>query len=241
MDSQGEEKKSLTSSFIDQDAGELCLEDIENETESAVKKTPSDQQLFESPDSQGYSNESASDNHSSVERSFVNSNSAGESGAETESQDNSETCSNQNSSENYSLTSIESSGISKIQSDNSDLKDTGSSANSSEVYLGHSTNESLPSAELSRAESQNQAESNGMPQTPPDGCDLNLEGLTSTPNLVTRVEHTDVVSPHQPVCEGSFVGKARHKDGSLLGIIFQVLIYKMSFQVDSSLWLNISL
>lgn len=245
LDSQGVEKKSLTSSFNDQDEGELCLEDIENETESALKRAPSDQQLFESPDrstntSQGCSNESASDNHSSVERSFVNSNSAGGSGAETKSQDNSETCSNQNSSENYSseLTSVESSGISKIQSDNSDLKDTGSSGNSSEVYLGHSTNESLPSAELSLAESQNQAESNGMPQTPPDGCDLNLEGLTSTPNLVTRVEHTDLVSPHQPVCEGSFVGKARHKDGSLLGIIFQVLIYKMSFQGDSSLWVN---
>ncbi|XP_044184545.1 PAS domain-containing serine/threonine-protein kinase-like isoform X1 [Acropora millepora] len=246
LDSQGEEKKSLTSSFIDQDAGELCLEDIENETESAVKKAPSDQQLFESPDrstntSQGYSNESASDNHSSVERSFVNSNSAGESGAETESQDNSETCSNQNSSENYSseLTSVESSGISKIQSDNSDLKDTGSSANSSEVYSGHSTNESLPSAELSLAESQNQAESNGMPQTPPDGCDLNLEGLTSTPNLVTRVEHTDVVSPHQPVCEGSFVGKARHKDGSLLGIIFQVKKMELnSGQVLYCAWIS---
>ena len=136
------------------------------------------------------------------------------------------------------MTSIESGGISKIQSDNSDLKDTGSSGNSSEVHSGHSTNENLPSAELSLAESQNQVESNGMPQTPPDGCDLTLEGLTSTPNLVTRVEHTDVVSPHQPVCEGSFVGKARHKDGSLLGIIFQVLIYKMSFQGDSSLWLT---
>ena len=243
LDSQGVEKKSLTCSFNDQDEGKLCLQDIESETESAMKKAPSDQQ-FESPEtstntSRGYSNESTSDNHSSGKRPFVNSNSEGESSAEMGSQDNSETCSHRNSSENYSpeSTSIESGGISKIQPDISDLKDTGSSADTSEVYSRYSTNENLPSAELSLAESQNQEKSNGMSQTPLDGRDLELEGLTSTPNLVTSVEHTDVVSPHQPVCEGSFVGKARHKDGSLLGIIFQVLMCKMSFQIESSLWL----
>ena len=52
--------------------------------------------------------------------------------------------------------------------------------------------------------------------------DFKLEGLTSTPNMVTSLQRTDIPSPFQPVCEGSFVGRAKHKDGSPLGIIYQV-------------------
>ena len=63
-----------------------------------------------------------------------------------------------------------------------------------------------------------------MSASPPDDCHFKLEGLTSTPNIVTSVQRTEIASPFQPVCEGSFVGEARHKDGSLLGIIFQVTV-----------------
>ena len=97
-----------------------------------------------------------------------------------------------------------------------------SSANTSETYSPPSTNENRLSVDTSLAESHSQNESPKRFLTPPDNGDFKLEGLTSTPNMVTASQHTDIPSPSQPVCEGSFVGRAKHKDGSPLGIIFQV-------------------
>jgi len=96
-----------------------------------------------------------------------------------------------------------------------------SSANTSETYSLPSTNENRSSVDTSLAESHSQNDSPKRLPTPPDG-EFKLEGLTSTPNMVTSLQCTDVPSPFQPVCEGSFVGRAKHKDGSPLGIIFQV-------------------
>ena len=97
-----------------------------------------------------------------------------------------------------------------------------SSANTSETYSLPNTNEYHSSVDTSLAETESQNESPKRLPTPPEGGDFKLEGLTSTPNMVTSLQRTDLPSPPQPVCEGSFVGRARHKDGSLLGIIFQV-------------------
>jgi hypothetical protein len=36
---------------------------------------------------------------------------------------------------------------------------------------------------------------------------------------------TEVEGHEQPICEGSFSGKGRHRDGTPLGVIFQVGIY----------------
>ena len=103
------------------------------------------------------------------------------------------------------------------------------SENTSKTY-SHSC-EIDSSANTSLADLQNQTRSPRKSETPPGDCDFKVDGLTSTPNLVTSVQQTDVVSPCQPVCEGSFVGKARHKDGSLLGIIFQVTSFIVSVSV----------
>lgn len=51
---------------------------------------------------------------------------------------------------------------------------------------------------------------------------LTPHGLTSTPNIVTAAFETEVEGHDQPICEGSFSGKGRHRDGTPLGIIFQV-------------------
>ena len=112
------------------------------------------------------------------------------------------------------------------------------SADTSETCSLPSTAEDDTSANTSLAESQSQTESIRMSPTPSDDCDFKLEGLTSTPNMVTSVQRTDIASPSQPVCEGSFVGRARHKDGSLLGIIFQVIIIVTLSQTQSSLPVN---
>ena len=97
-----------------------------------------------------------------------------------------------------------------------------SSANTSETYSLLSTSENHSSVNTSLTQSHSQNESPKRLPTPPDEGDFKLEGLTSTPNMVTSWQRTDVPSPFQPVCEGSFVGRAKHKDGSPLGIIFQV-------------------
>ena len=97
-----------------------------------------------------------------------------------------------------------------------------SSANTSETYSLPSTSENHSSVDTSLADSQSQSESPKRLPTPPEGGNFNLDGLTSTPNMVTSLQRTDLPSPFQPVCEGSFVGRAKHKDGSPLGIIFQV-------------------
>lgn len=96
------------------------------------------------------------------------------------------------------------------------------SANTSETYSPSSTSENHPTSDRSFSDSPGQSESARITVTPPEEYSLKLEGITSTPNLVTSVQRTDVASPVQPICEGSFVGRARHKDGSLLGIVFQV-------------------
>ena len=96
-----------------------------------------------------------------------------------------------------------------------------SSANTSETYSLPSTTENR-SVDTSLTESHSQNESLKRLPTPPDDGDFKLEGMTSTPNMATSLQRTDVPSPFQPVCEGSFVGRAKHKDGSALGIIFQV-------------------
>ena len=97
-----------------------------------------------------------------------------------------------------------------------------SSANTSETYSLPSTNENRSSVDTSLTESHSQNESLKRLPTPPDDGDFKLEGMTSTPNMATSLQRTDIPSPFQPVCEGSFVGRAKHKDGSALGIIFQV-------------------
>lgn len=60
------------------------------------------------------------------------------------------------------------------------------------------------------------------PTTPPKK--MNTHGLTSTPNIVTAAFETEVEGHNQPICEGSFLGKGRHKDGTPLRIIFQVTL-----------------
>lgn len=96
------------------------------------------------------------------------------------------------------------------------------SANTSETYSPSSTSENHPTSDRLFSDLPGQSESARISVTPPKEYSLHLEGITSTPNLVTSVQRTDVASPVQPICEGSFVGRARHKDGSLLGIVFQV-------------------
>lgn len=175
--------------------------------------------------------------HSSVERSFAESvNSTGSSRmSESLSDTDSQAClhvhdksSDNHSSVLTSLTDLEnqtgSSRTSEPLPGNCDLISPRSSADAtcSKAISSHSTNGNLTSAEMSPADLHSLEGSTRMQETPPNDGAFNLEGLTSTPNLVTSVEHTDASSPYQPVCEGSFVGKARHKDGCLLGIIFQV-------------------
>ena len=46
--------------------------------------------------------------------------------------------------------------------------------------------------------------------------------LTSTPNMSSAGDTPSIQSPVQPICEGMFVGRAQHKDGSSLGLLFQV-------------------
>ncbi|XP_046864972.1 PAS domain-containing serine/threonine-protein kinase-like isoform X2 [Xenia sp. Carnegie-2017] len=46
--------------------------------------------------------------------------------------------------------------------------------------------------------------------------------LTSTPNMSSAGDSPSVQSPTQPICEGMFVGRALHKDGSSLGLLFQI-------------------
>ena len=60
------------------------------------------------------------------------------------------------------------------------------------------------------------------PATPAKAPRPYLNAVTSTPSYPTSNQRTDSKSPVQPVCEGCFVGQAKHKDGSHLGIIFQV-------------------
>ena len=45
---------------------------------------------------------------------------------------------------------------------------------------------------------------------------------TSTPNMSSAGGTPNVQSPTQSICEGMFVGRAQHKDGSSLGLLFQV-------------------
>ena len=59
--------------------------------------------------------------------------------------------------------------------------------------------------------------------TPPKAQAFRPERLTSTPNLASSCQPTDLNAPGQPICEGSFVGRAQHRDGSPLAIIFQVV------------------
>ena len=92
----------------------------------------------------------------------------------------------------------------------------------SETDSNSGTSENYASTDTSLVDSQSYSETERTSITPPKDCNVRLEGLTSTPNVVTSEERTDMMSPFQPVCEGSFVGRARHKDGSPLGVLFQV-------------------
>ena len=98
-----------------------------------------------------------------------------------------------------------------------------SSGNTSETYSLPSTNGNHSTADASLTDPQIQNESPKRSPNSPQRDDYLFEGLTSTPNIVTSSGHTDIASPLQPVCEGSFIGQARHKDGSPLAIVFQVL------------------
>ncbi|KAL9963207.1 hypothetical protein ACROYT_G032385 [Oculina patagonica] len=66
-----------------------------------------------------------------------------------------------------------------------------SSANTSETYSLPSTNENHSSVDTSLAESQGQNESPKRLPTPPEGSNFKLEGLTSTPNIIKKIELND--------------------------------------------------
>ena len=63
----------------------------------------------------------------------------------------------------------------------------------------------------------------GQRSTPIRPSGPRTDVLTSTPNMSSAGDTPSVQSPVQPICEGMFVGRARHKDGSSLSLLFQVL------------------
>lgn len=81
-------------------------------------------------------------------------------------------------------------------------------------------NELRPESSSSTAESTS---TSGQPSTPVRPCEPRSNVLTSTPNISIARGASDVQSPVQPICEGMFVGRAQHKDGSSLGLLFQVM------------------
>lgn len=82
----------------------------------------------------------------------------------------------------------------------------------------HSTDISTMDESSSTQNSSSNAFSPLTPSKPP----VSSHGLTSTPNIVTAAYETEVEGPDQPICEGSFTGKGRHRDGTPLAVIFQV-------------------
>lgn len=75
---------------------------------------------------------------------------------------------------------------------------------------------------MDESSSTQNSSSNAFSPLTPSKPPVSSHGLTSTPNIVTAAYETEVEGPDQPICEGSFTGKGRHRDGTPLAVIFQV-------------------
>ncbi|XP_048590414.1 PAS domain-containing serine/threonine-protein kinase isoform X2 [Nematostella vectensis] len=94
------------------------------------------------------------------------------------------------------------------------------------LMLQDSGDNGVSSTDVSTINSSNRSSSHCnssqlAPMTPPRNP-FSPEMLTSTPNIVTSAHETEVEGHQQPICEGSFAGRGRHKNGTSLGVIFQI-------------------